>query len=200
MESAKQKLDKMLGIKDGESIDDFLNDLSTDSDKLENTLSSIDDSMKETIQKVDNSLNQLSCNTVSPDSLAFNNVESGLSEIRELIDISKRVVMHIYQSVITTDLVDPELISAMAKLIEATHINIADYLDLYKQRVVFYDKIKLMNYQQQLTIEKMKLKHQFDMEKNENKNMVAAPEGMVSITQEEMIKMLNDGTLIDDNL
>ena len=49
MESAKQKLDKMLGIKDGESIDDFLNDLSTDSDKLENTLSSIDDSMKETI-------------------------------------------------------------------------------------------------------------------------------------------------------
>ena len=38
------------------------------------------------------------------------------------------------------------------------------------------------------------------MEKNENKNMVAAPEGMVSITQEEMIKMLNDGTLIDDNL
>ena len=67
--------------------------------------------------------------------------------------------MHIYQSVITTDLVDPELISAMAKLIEATHINIADYLDLYKQRVVFYDKIKLMNYQQQLTIEKMKLKH-----------------------------------------
>ena len=200
MESAKQKLDKMLGIKDGESIDDFLNDLSTDSDKLENTLSSIDDSMKETIQKVDNSLNQLSCNTVSPDSLAFNNVESGLSEIRELIDISKRVVMHIYQSVITTDLVDPELISAMAKLIEATHINIADYLDLYKQRVVFYDKIKLMNYQQQLTIEKMKLKHQFDMEKNENKNMVAAPEGMVSITQEEMIKMLNDGTLIDDTL
>ena len=200
MESAKQKLDKMLGIKDGESIDDFLNDLSTDSDKLENTLSSIDDSMKETIQKVDNSLNQLSCNTVSPDSLAFNNVESGLSEIRELIDISKRVVMHIYQSVITTDLVDPELISAMARLIEATHINIADYLDLYKQRVVFYDKIKLMNYQQQLTIEKMKLKHQFDMEKNENKNMVAAPEGMVSITQEEMIKMLNDGTLIDDNL
>ena len=190
----------MLGIKDGESIDDFLNDLSTDSDKLENTLSSIDDSMKETIQKVDNSLNQLSCNTVCPDSLAFNNVESGLSEIRELIDISKRVVMHIYQSVITTDLVDPELISAMAKLIEATHINIADYLDLYKQRVVFYDKIKLMNYQQQLTIEKMKLKHQFDMEKNENKNMVAAPEGMVSITQEEMIKMLNDGTLIDDNL
>lgn len=136
----------MLGIKEGGTIDDFLNDLQMETDQVSATLSTLNNGMKQTVEDIDKSITNLSCNVGENSVLTMTQVDNSLGELRDLIDISKKVIMHVYESVITTDLVDSELIGAMAKLIEATHINIADYIDLYKQRVAYYDKLKIMNY------------------------------------------------------
>lgn len=197
MQTTKQKIDDLLGIKEGGTIDDFLNDLQMETDQVSATLSTLNNGMKQTVEDIDKSITSLSCNVGENSVLTMSQVDNSLGELRDLIDISKKVIMHVYESVITTDLVDSELIGAMAKLIEATHINIADYIDLYKQRVAYYDKLKIMNYQQQQKIELMRLKHELDMKKLEGKNVTATPENMMSYTYEDISKMVDDAAEVD---
>lgn len=197
MQTAKEKIDDLLGIKEGGSIDDFLNDLQMETDQVSATLSTLNDGMKQSVEEIDKNIANLSCNVGENSVLTMTQVDNSLGELRDLIDISKKVIMHVYESVITTDLVDSELIGAMAKLIEATHINIADYIDLYKQRVAYYDKLKIMNYQQQQKIELMRLKHELDMKKLEGKNVTATPENMMSYTYEDISKMVENVSDVD---
>lgn len=197
MQTTKQKIDDLLGIKEGGTIDDFLNDLQMETDQVSATLSTLNNGMKQTVEDIDKSITSLSRNVGENSVLTMTQVDNSLGELRDLIDISKKVIMHVYESVITTDLVDSELIGAMAKLIEATHINIADYIDLYKQRVAYYDKLKIMNYQQQQKIELMRLKHELDMKKLEGKNVTATPENMMSYTYEDISKIVDDAAEVD---
>ena len=197
MQTTKQKIDDLLGIKEGGTIDDFLNDLQMETDQVSATLSTLNNGMKQTVEDIDKSITNLSCNVGENSVLTMTQVDNSLGELHDLIDISKKVIMHVYESIITTDLVDSELIGAMAKLIEATHINIADYIDLYKQRVAYYDKLKIMNYQQQQKIELMRLKHELDMKKLEGKNVTATPENMMSYTYEDISKMVDDAAEVD---
>lgn len=192
MQTPKQKLDELLGISEDQTIDDFLADLDADTGQVSAVLSSLDGEMKNTVQKVDASIAQLSANVGERDLMTVSQVEESLSELRSLIDTSKRVIQHVYESICTTDLVDSELIQAMAKLIEATHINIADYIDLYKQRVQYYDRVKLMAFDHQNRIQRMKLKHELDMQAVKTKNATDVPEGMVSFSYDDVSKMVKD--------
>lgn len=97
-----------------------------------------------------------------------------------------------YESIVTSDLVDSELIQAMAKLIEATHINISDYIDIYKQKCAFFDKVKLMNLQQQQKIELMNLKFMHAEKLAKAKNAVDVPPGMVSFDFENALNSSSD--------
>lgn len=198
-QSTKQKLDQLLGISEDQTIDDFLSDLETNTDKVSGVLSSIDNEVKQSLTKVDDNLNKLSCHNVGEvDMLTTSQVEDGLNEIRSLIDTSKRVIQQVYESICTTDLIDSELIQAFAKLIEATHVNIADYIDLYKQRVQYYDKIKLLAFDHQNRIERMRIKQQLDIETAKAKNTNVVPEGMVSFDYDDIQKMAADATLVND--
>lgn len=192
MQTPKQKLDELLGISADQTIDDFLADLDADAGQVSAVLSSLDGEMKSTVQKVDAGIHQLSANVGEHDLMTVSQVEESLSELRSLIDTSKRVIQHVYESICTTDLVDSELIQAMAKLIEATHINIADYIDLYKQRVQYYDRVKLMAFDHQNRIQRMKLKHELDMQAAKTKNATDVPEGMVSFSYDDVSKMVKD--------
>ena len=192
MQTPKQKLDELLGISADQTIDDFLADLDADAGQVSAVLSSLDGEMKSAVQKVDASIAQLSANVGERDLMTVSQVEESLSELRSLIDTSKRVIQHVYESICTTDLVDSELIQAMAKLIEATHINIADYIDLYKQRVQYYDRVKLMAFDHQNRIQRMKLKHELDMQAAKTKNATDVPEGMVSFSYDDVSKMVKD--------
>lgn len=173
-----------------------MNDLTIEADEISSTMTNIDNGVKNTVDELDKNLTILSSSNDSNSMLTMSNIESNLTELKDLIDISKKVIMHVYESVITTDLVDSELIGALAKLIEATHINIADYIGLYRQRVSFYDKMKMMAYQQQQKIELMRIKHELDMKKIESKSIQAQPEGMVSYTYEDISKIVNDTDIV----
>jgi len=51
---------------------------------------------------------------------------------------------HIYSGIIATDLIDSELVGAAAKMLESIHINIKEFIDMYKDRQRYVDKVKLM--------------------------------------------------------
>lgn len=201
MESTKNKLDAILGITEDSSIDDFLNNISNDSDSVSNAVQDIDQKIKDSISTVDVGLKTISDKSTLPANLldlskinsVTDGIESSLNEVKDLIDVSKKLIMHVYQSVTCSDLVDPEIISSFAKLIESTRINIADYLELYKSRLAFYDKMRLSIFQQQQKIELLNIKHIHDMEKIKTSSQAenAIPENMHTFSQEEVVKMLD---------
>jgi len=71
-------------------------------------------------------------------------MDLSMKEIEEMIDLSKKLFKHIYNNVITSDLIDSELIESAAKMLESIHINIAEFLEMYRERQRFIEKIKLM--------------------------------------------------------
>lgn len=185
MQSPKEKLNNLLGISNDQTIDDFLDDLDVDAEQVSSALSSIDNGVKETVQNLETNMSKLSANLGENDLVTVGQVEQNLSELKELIDTSKRVIQHVYESIVTSDLVDSELIQAMAKLIEATHINIADYIDIYKQKIAFFDKVKLLNLQHQHKSDLLKQKFEYAEKLQKSKNAVDVPDGMVSFNFED---------------
>lgn len=205
METSKQKLDSLLGISDSGSIDDFLAGISSEPDSLSAAMKDINGKIKDNISEVDSTISQAgteiskSIIDISKITTITDNVESTLAEVKDLIDISKKMILHVYESAICTDLVDPEVILAFAKMIESARINISDSLELYKSRIAFYDKLRFSVFQQQQKIELMNIKHLHDMEKIKENNIVinAVPENSRAYNQEEIIKLLNNTNQID---
>lgn len=192
MQSPKEKLNNLLGISADQTIDDFLDDLEVDENQISSALSSIDAEVKQTVQNLDVGISKLSTNLGEQDLITVTQVEDNLKELKDLIDTSKRVIQHVYESIVTSDLVDSELIQAMAKLIEATHINISDYIDLYKQKIAFFDKVKLMNLQYMQKADLLKLKYKLEENLQKQKNSVDVPDGMVSFSFEDATKNIKD--------
>jgi len=188
----KEKLDSLLGITDGKSINDYLDDISGDQDKLKETAEKIDTTVKEKLADVDTSIEKFKTSGTS--GLDIVQLESNFSEISELIGISKQVIMHLYDNIVNTSLIDPEIINAAATFIEIAHRNIKEYIDLYKDRIHFFDKIRLEMISQQNKKELTELKHKLAMEKiaaiNKGKESGAQPEGMFLYKQENIVDML----------
>lgn len=200
--SSKEKLDKLFGIEDGGSIDDFLDtftvlDDENDCKKLEEAVSEIDNNVKENIDNIDKQIKEIS-KTKKDVTCDIQDINDSLKEVEEMIVISKKLFKHVYISLTSTDLIDSELLSSASKLLESIHVNIAEFISLYKERQGFVDRIKLMMFQQEQKKELMNLKHQQDMEKLEYKtkhsNMYieVKPEETVEFSQEKIIKMLDD--------
>ena len=53
---------------------------------------------------------------------------------------------HVYESIVSCELVDSELVSSASKLLEAIHINIAEVLSLYKDKMKYIERIKIMTF------------------------------------------------------
>ena len=143
-ESTKDKLDKLLGIGDGQSVDDWLSDISDDASEVKQKMSEVSDNVKESIAKIDSKLEEAKSGAIGPQLLV--DLNSSMKEVEDLIDTSEQMFKHIYESIITTDLIDSELVGAAGKLLEAIHINIAEFLNMYKDRQKFIDKIKLLTF------------------------------------------------------
>ena len=146
MESTKQKIDKLLGIQDDSSIDDFLNDLTKDNQTVSASMSEITTEIKEDLQKVDEQLGLVSDNG-SNSILVLSDIEKSMKEVEELISLSKLMFKHIYENIVSSELCDSELIGSTAKMLEAIHINISEFINLYKDKERFIEKIKIMAYQ-----------------------------------------------------
>lgn len=197
--STKEKLDELLGIKPGESIDEFLDTLTVDSEQVSESMSAIKESVKENIENIDNSIQQYNENPELSGALAMHDMTSSLKNVEDLVNISNKIYRHIYNNIIASDLLDSELIGAAAKMLESIHINIAEFLSLYKERQRYADKIQLMILQQNQKKELMQLKHQLDLEKLKSKIDVGAVDvDSTSYSQEQIVKMLNEDNFESD--
>lgn len=202
--SSKEKIDAVLGITGGKSVDEFLDDLSLDSESIHDTLGAIDDQVQISLQNIDQAASALQNQSQQGSSiLEIKNIDMSLREVEEMITLSKRIFKHIAESILTTDLVDSELVQAASKLLESIHINIAEFIQLYRSKQQFVDKIKVMIFQQEQKKELMLLKHKLDLEKIQAKadkddpNVVEA-EGMVSYSQESIVKAMNNYDIAEE--
>lgn len=191
--TSKQKIDQLLGIKDDQSIDQFLDDLSFETDEIQNTFSNIDDKVKENLQTIDNNISDIQSGK-SDSILALKNMDLSMKEIEDLISMSKKMFKHIYENIVSSDLLDSELISAAAKMLESVHINIGEFLQMYRDRQKFIEKIKLMVFQQEQRKELMALKHKYDMEKAAAKNEPESvdAENVMAYSIEEITRIMHN--------
>jgi predicted transcriptional regulator len=182
------KLNEALGI---ESIDDILSDLDVEQNQegFNNTLKEIDVHVKSQMEIIQQ---QKMLYQTEPNQFNVHTMESALNEVSGLIEISKGIITKVYEYVQTSSLLDPEIISAGAKMIEATRVAISDYIDMYKNQIRFFNTIQLEMIKQKNKKELIEYKMRCDVEKNDllgngSKNDI----DMKEYTQESIIKALN---------
>lgn len=164
LKSTKQKLDEMFGITDGKTVDDFLDGLNLDAQKIEDTMSSIDDGVKAQMKQIDECSKGIMENP-GDSMLQIKTMDDSLKQVEDLVVLAKGIFKHIYESVMASDLIDSELVQSLANLMEGIHLNIQEFISLYRDKANFVNKIKTLVFQQQQKKELMRIKHEYDMEK-----------------------------------
>lgn len=164
LKSTKQKLDEMFGITDGKTVDDFLDGLNLDAQKIEDTMSSIDDGVKAQMKQIDECSKGIMENP-GDSVLQIKTMDDSLKQVEDLVVLAKGIFKHVYESVMASDLIDSELVQSLANLMEGIHLNIQEFISLYRDKANFVNKIKTLVFQQQQKKELMRIKHEYDMEK-----------------------------------
>lgn len=191
--TSEQKINELLGIKDDQSVDEFLDGIQADATEIQDTMNHLDDGVKSSLEAVDQKLNELKKNGNAPEALV--DMDSSMKEVEDLIQVAKQLFKHVHASLVTCDLVDPEAIQAAAKLLEGIHINIAEFISLYKDKQRYVDKIRIMVFQQEQKKELMAIKHKYDMELKQLNGNGEDPidiENMAVYSQEQIVKLLDD--------
>ena len=124
----------------------MLDELNVDSESVHKTLDGFDSTLQNAVKQIDNKALELQQN-VGNGVLAISDMTASLKEIEGLISEAKEVFLHIKDNIVSTDLIDSELIQGAAKFLEAMHVNIAEFISIYKQKSKFVEKIKLMIFQ-----------------------------------------------------
>lgn len=132
------------------------------------------------------------------------NVESAFKSIEDLVDTTKQMIGTVYSIISSCDVLDSETVSAAASLITSTKQLIGEYLGLYKQRVKFFDNVKMETLKQQHRLELMERKYQLDQKKWNQQNTKPTeavdvtgqsgnvPPGMVEAGSVDMLKLLQE--------
>lgn len=191
--TSEQKINELLGIKDDQSVDEFLDGIQADATEIQDTMNHLDDGVKSSLEAVDQKLDELKKNGNAPEALV--DMDSSMKEVEDLIQVAKQLFKHVHASLVTCDLVDPEAIQAAAKLLEGIHINIAEFISLYKDKQKYVDKIRIMVFQQEQKKELMAIKHKYDMELKQLNGNGEDPidiENMAAYSQEQIVKLLDD--------
>ena len=190
--TSKQKIDQILGIKEDQSIDDFLDGIQADQTEIQTALSNIDDGVKNAVADIDKKVGELQAGGNAPEALV--DMNASMREVEDLIQIAKQLFKHVHAALVTCDLVDPEAIQAAAKLLEGIHINIAEFISMYREKQRFVDKVKLMVFQQEQKKELMKIKHEYDLELKKDTGTAHAidTENLAAYSQEQIVKLLDD--------
>lgn len=191
--TSEQKINELLGIKDDQSVDEFLDGIQADATEIQDTMNHLDDGVKSSLEAVDQKLDELKKSGNAPEALV--DMDSSMKEVEDLIQVAKQLFKHVHASLVTCDLVDPEAIQAAAKLLEGIHINIAEFISLYKDKQRYVDKIRVMVFQQEQKKELMAIKHKYDMELKQLNGNGEDPidiENMAVYSQEQIVKLLDD--------
>lgn len=219
----KDRLNELLGIQEGQSFDDYLNEGTSMDDpqfvidqtqalinETQDKIDEIDEKFQANMQVIDNAQTQLQCSQDTEGSAANRidtlvNVEGAFKSIEDLVDTTKSMLGNVYGIISSCDVLDSETVGAAASLIGETRQLIAEYTGLYKQRVKFFDNVKMEELKQRHKLELLERKYQLDAERDERKmknqsipadaNVVdgqEVPPGMVSFGTEDMLKMLKE--------
>lgn len=226
----KDRLNQLLGIQEGQSFEDYMNDgTSTDETQsvidqtaklIEETKEKVDEiegQFQHNIQVIDEAKNQIQTTMKDGDGSAsvridnMVNVESAFKSIEDLVDTTKQMIGTVYSIISSCDVLDSETVSAAASLITSTKQLIAEYLGLYKQRVKFFDNVKMETLKQQHRIELMEKKYQLEQDKWNRQNSKPTeaeditgkggevPPGMVEAGSVDMLKLLQEIDEEDDD-
>ena len=219
----KDRLNELLGIHEGQSFDDYINE-GTSMDQTQSVIDKtqalinetqskiedIDEKFQSNMQVIDDAQTKLQCSRDTEGSAANRidtlvNVEGAFKSIEDLVDTTKSMLGNVYGIISSCDVLDSETVGAAASLIGETRQLIAEYTGLYKQRVKFFDNVKMEMLKQKNKEDLMRLKYQLDREKEEwkmkNKTPVAdanvvdgqeVPPGMVAFGTDDMLKMLKE--------
>lgn len=183
----KDKLDKALGISDGETVDDFLANLDIVSEH-KTQIANIDTAIKDSIQHIDVALSDPK---IFEDQSIAQSVQKSLNDINDLVLLSKQIIQHLYTDIVSSELIDSELITSTATFIQATHDNVKEYIELYRDRLKFFDNLKLEMVRHKNKTEAIKLKHQLDLEKIQKQNPLnVVPENMRQFSSEDIVNVL----------
>ena len=192
--TAREKIDQALGVSCGKSVDEMLGELDIQAEEFHKAFDGIDDSIKAEVAKIDAKAEELA-RSENGGALIMSDMDSSLRQIEGVIEQSKLVFQHIVANVTSSDLIDSELVHAAAALIESIHLNIAEFISIYKQKLKFVEKVKLMVFQQQQRIELAELKHRQNLElieaKKKEPEAVEAREGEFEFDTDSVIKRLS---------
>lgn len=78
-----------------------------------------------------------------------------MKEVEELIGMAKDMFRHVYENVISSELCDSELIGSVSKLLESIHLNLVEFISIYRDKQKFIEKVKFTLLQQNLKKELM---------------------------------------------
>ena len=98
------------------------------------------------------------------------NVENAFKSIEDLVDTTKNMIANVYSIISSCDVLDSETVAASASLIGETRQLISEYTSLYKQRVKFFDNVKMEMLKQEHRRELLELKYKLDKEKWEQQH------------------------------
>ena len=164
--TTKEKIDSILGITGGKSVDEFLDGLSLDANRIQQAIEDIDDNVKDGLSKIDEkSIEIIGDSNSQPSILQLKNMELSLKEIEDMIGLSKQIFKHVAESILATDLIDSELVHAMSVLMNTIQSNISEFVSLYKSKQNFIDKVKFSILQQEQKKELLQYKHELEMQK-----------------------------------
>lgn len=178
-------------------MESFLDELGTSVDKIQRTFSAVDTQISGQMDVLDKKLTDITTNGNEFSSLELRDIQASLKEIEELIGVSKKMFIHIYENIVSSDLIDSELVQSCSQMLECIHLNLAEFISVFKSKMKFIEKIKLMMLQQEQKKELMELKHRHDIElaelkKKDAKGEAVDAEGLVSFNTDDVTKMLND--------
>lgn len=178
----QEKLDALFGITDGKDINDFLDGLSLDNAQQmkENTLSSIEElsAIEQNMQSAMNDIAAMPINMSLPLnelSVQMSSLDCSLRSLEELIDLSKDIIKHVHASILATPLIDSEAVQAYGKLVESIHISINEFINIYRDKQNFVNKIKYALFDKEIKKELM------DHKAKLQKEIMLAKEGPKSI-------------------
>jgi hypothetical protein len=125
-----------------------------------------------------------------------------LREIEDMVSLSKNVLKHVAEGILSTPLIDSEAVQALSKLVESIHISIGEFIQVYRDKQDFITKVQLMQMQHQQKIELEQIKHNNALERmraKDKKNSIDVDAHMTSSWEQEKVvqaveKAFDDGS------
>lgn len=158
----KDRLNELLGIQEGQTFEDYMNEAAPPMDETQavidqttqfleeakNKVQEMEGEFKGNMEVIDTAKNQIQKSLETDGSASVRidnliNVDAAFKSIEDLVDTSKNMIVNVYNIISSCDVLDSETVGAAASLIGETRQLIAEYTSLYKQRIKFFDNVKL---------------------------------------------------------